>query len=74
MNQWLKVEFYAQLPDGQAMQEFDPMKVAEELAKTFGFRYVDALSVVVAADRGYPRSMLPPRSTKPEWIPAHRSQ
>lgn len=63
MSQWVKVEFYAQMPTGTVMTGLDPAETARTLVDAFGFSHVEAISAVVAADRGYRPDM---RKEQPE--------
>lgn len=45
MGDWLKVEFWAQLPDGMQVYEIDHERVEEELARFFGFSRVANVTV-----------------------------
>ena len=45
--QWVKVEFYARLPDYQAMVDVDVAGVSATLMRAFGFTHIDGLTVYV---------------------------
>lgn len=50
--QWVKVEFYARVPDGQVVTDVDTAEAAQSLARVFGFSAIAGLSVVAAVDQG----------------------
>ncbi len=53
--QWVKVEFYARLPDRQVMVDVDVAETGATLMRAFGFTYIDGLTVYVAPKPAGPR-------------------
>lgn len=45
MSQWVKVEFYGLIPDGEMVTELDVPTLANQLGLLFGFSYIDGLSL-----------------------------
>jgi hypothetical protein len=54
MTQWVKVEFYGLVPDGQRVEEVDLLTVGGKLGEAFGFSHIDCLSVVDASSHEAP--------------------
>jgi len=49
-TEWIKVEFYAQLPDGQTVTDLrhqDDLEVAANLMRAFGFQRIDGITAAV---------------------------
>lgn len=54
MSDWFRVEFYGKPPEGQDVISLGHLEVSENLAKVFGFEFVDHLTVVRdRSDRTY---------------------
>lgn len=45
-REWIEVQFYGLMPVGQTLIGLDEREVAENLAKVFGFQYIDKLTVI----------------------------
>jgi hypothetical protein len=50
MADWLRVEFYAKLPDGMNVSDVDESESCETLARAFGFAQVSGLSISQTTD------------------------
>jgi hypothetical protein len=55
MGDWLKVEFWAQLPDGMKVAQVDRHRVDAELSRLFGFSRVTGLTISEVNDGQAPR-------------------
>jgi hypothetical protein len=55
MGDWLKVEFWAQLPDGMKVAQVDHDRVAEDLSRSFGFSRVTGLTMSEVNDGQAPK-------------------
>lgn len=51
MSQWVKVEFYGRVPDGQKVTDINYLEVGERLARAFGFTHIDGLAAFDTPDR-----------------------
>jgi hypothetical protein len=54
MGDWVRVEFWGQLPDGMQISEVDDEVMGETLARTFGFSRVARVALAQANDGSGP--------------------
>ncbi len=68
MSDWLKVEFYAQVPDGMEIS-VDDGQVSSTLARTFGFSRVRDVAVQQVSDETQIRRLINDRPSEgtPIW-------
>ena len=69
--QWVKVEFYGRVPDGQVIADIDRSEISGALMRAFGFTHIDGLTVAVA---DYGADLLARLGPDPEWLEQDRQK